>query len=89
MEPFEVVLPAPPQALSPNARVHWAKRYKAARDYKEECGWTLKALRSSARCPPLPLDKDGPVVAQVIAANPEKAAQVATKNREFMLQAEA
>ena len=66
MEPFEVVLPPPPQALSPNARVHWAKRYKAARDYKEECGWTLKALRGSVRCPPLPLDKNGPVRARVI-----------------------
>jgi len=36
----EVVLPWPPKALSPNARVHWAVKSKAAAAYKAAC-WAL------------------------------------------------
>ena len=32
----------PPRALSPNARVHWAKLAWAKQTYKAECGWTIK-----------------------------------------------
>lgn len=32
-----IVLPWPPKELSPNARVHWAKKSKAAKQYRAEC----------------------------------------------------
>lgn len=32
-----VTLPFPPPALSPNARSHWAKKYRAFKAYKTEC----------------------------------------------------
>ena len=35
------ILPWPPKELSPNARVHWAKKAKAAREYKSSCMWSL------------------------------------------------
>jgi crossover junction endodeoxyribonuclease RusA len=40
---IEVVLPWPPKDLSPNARVHWSKRSKAAKAYRLECGWHVRA----------------------------------------------
>ena len=52
---FEIELPPPPASLSPNARVHWAEKYRATKAYKEECGWTLVALKSSNAIPKLPL----------------------------------
>jgi crossover junction endodeoxyribonuclease RusA len=33
----EVMLTWPPSALSPNARVHWAKKAKAAKLYRHAC----------------------------------------------------
>ena len=35
--------PWPPKELSPNARVHWAKKARAFKSYKEACLWTGKA----------------------------------------------
>ncbi len=35
--------PWPPSDLSPNARVHWGKKAKAFKAYKEACMWTGKA----------------------------------------------
>ncbi len=32
-----VELPFPPSGLSPNARLHWAKKAKAAKAYRTEC----------------------------------------------------
>lgn len=32
-----VVLPWPPKDLSPNARVHWSTRSKAAKSYRMQC----------------------------------------------------
>ncbi|WP_312905408.1 RusA family crossover junction endodeoxyribonuclease [Stutzerimonas nitrititolerans] len=32
-----IILPWPPKELSPNARVHWAKKSKAAKQYRAEC----------------------------------------------------
>lgn len=32
-----VILPWPPQALSPNARPHWAAKSKAAKAYRMQC----------------------------------------------------
>ena len=35
-----LILPWPPKECSPNARVHWSKKSKAAAKYKHEC-WAL------------------------------------------------
>ena len=47
---MEVVLPWPPRDLSPNARVHWSRKAKAARAYRESCYWLTKqsGLRPSS-----------------------------------------
>ena len=37
---FEVTLPWPPKALSPNARTHWRKKAPILRHYKAAC-WAL------------------------------------------------
>lgn len=37
LEPSRLELPWPPRELSPNARVHWARRSKAAKAYKQAC----------------------------------------------------
>lgn len=37
-----VILPWPPKELSPNARVHWSKRSKAAKAYRNACAWTVR-----------------------------------------------
>lgn len=55
MPSFDIELPLPPQGLSPNARVHWAQKAQWVRQYKEECGWTLVALKRSVAVPKLPL----------------------------------
>ena len=34
----------PPRELSPNARVHWAKKAKATAEYRESVGW--EAMRA-------------------------------------------
>lgn len=39
----DVVLPWPPSGLSPNARLHWARKAKLAKDYRAECAWQCKA----------------------------------------------
>lgn len=33
----DLILPWPPAACSPNARVHWTKKSKAAKSYREAC----------------------------------------------------
>jgi Holliday junction resolvase RusA-like endonuclease len=35
--------PWPPHSLSPNARVHWRTLAKVKREYKEDCGWIIRA----------------------------------------------
>ena len=40
---MKIRLPLPPPELSPNARVHWAKRAKAVKKYRETCGWSAEA----------------------------------------------
>lgn len=44
---MEITLPWPPKHLSPNSRVHWAVRSKAAKAYRQMC--YLAALSSKAR----------------------------------------
>ena len=34
---MKVTLPWPPKALSPNARAHWAKKSRAAKQYRKTC----------------------------------------------------
>jgi crossover junction endodeoxyribonuclease RusA len=41
---MKIILPWPPKALHPNARVHWAVRSKAVKSYREMCYWAVKAL---------------------------------------------
>ena len=39
------MLPWPPADLSPNKRLHWARRAKAAKAYRESCYWlTVSAI---------------------------------------------
>ena len=45
-------LPWPPKELSPNARVHRMAKARAARTYRQDCGWaTVEALGGIHRCP--------------------------------------
>lgn len=39
----ELTLPWPPKDLNPNQRVHWSKKAKAAKDYRERCAWIARA----------------------------------------------
>lgn len=39
---YQIQLPWPPSKLSPNARVHWADKARAAKAYREECGWLFR-----------------------------------------------
>lgn len=50
----ELVLPWPPKALSPNARVHWTVRSKAAKAYRGACYWLTKQLMSTGGLRDLP-----------------------------------
>ena len=34
---MRVTFPFPPKELSPNSRLHWAKRAKAVKSYRQEC----------------------------------------------------
>lgn len=45
----ELILPWPPRECSPNARVHWSKKAKAAKAYRQLC-WAL-AKQSSIAAP--------------------------------------
>lgn len=47
---WEVKLPWPPKKLSPNARVHWASKAKAAKSYRHEC-WALCKLAGIPKMP--------------------------------------
>lgn len=42
-----VTLPWPPRDLSPNARVHWSKRAKAAKKYRADCYYCAKLEHAS------------------------------------------
>lgn len=37
--------PWPPKELNPNARVHWAKRAKAAKKYRADCHYLAKLAK--------------------------------------------
>lgn len=64
---IEVVLPWPPKDLSPNARVHWTKRSKAAKTYRIECGWHVRAAGPKPKFAP-----SGPVTLDIEFVEPDK-----------------
>lgn len=39
---FNVDLPLPPPELSPNRPMHWAKKARFTKAYREACGWAFK-----------------------------------------------
>ena len=41
---MNVVLPWPSKDLSPNARVHWSNKSKAAKAYRAACGWQVLSV---------------------------------------------
>lgn len=43
-----IELPWPPRELSPNARVHWTKKSKLAKQYRSECYHLTKMLGLTA-----------------------------------------
>lgn len=45
---MELTLPWPPAACSPNARVHWSKKSKAAKTYRAACHLLAKQARMIA-----------------------------------------
>lgn len=45
---MELILPWPPAACSPNARVHWTKKSKAAKAYRAACHLLAKQARITA-----------------------------------------
>lgn len=59
-----LTFPWPPRELSPNARVHWAKKARAAKKYKNNCGWICKAAK-------LPRIAPGPVHLAIVAYPPD------------------
>lgn len=44
---LEITLPWPPKELSPNARLHWSKKSKAAKGYRHAC--YMLAIQSGAK----------------------------------------
>lgn len=44
-----IELPFPPSHLSPNARVHWAVKAKAVKQYKLICGALLSVRRAALK----------------------------------------
>jgi crossover junction endodeoxyribonuclease RusA len=44
----DLTLPWPPAACSPNARVHWTKKSKAAKAYRAACHLLAKQARMTA-----------------------------------------
>ncbi|MCP8465912.1 endodeoxyribonuclease RusA [Pseudomonas sp. ZM23] len=45
-----LILPWPPRELSPNARTHWSKKSRVARNYRRTC--QLLAFAASMKAPP-------------------------------------
>jgi crossover junction endodeoxyribonuclease RusA len=60
-----ILLPWPPKALSPNARVHWATKAKAAKAYRKAAGWATIEAREV-------VEDDGPILLHVTFYPPDK-----------------
>lgn len=52
---IEITLPWPDRRLSPNARVHWAQKARAAKRAREHAYWTARAIAGDTSLP------DGPI----------------------------
>jgi crossover junction endodeoxyribonuclease RusA len=52
---LEFQLPWPPSSLSPNARPHWSKLYKAKREYRHACWGTALSQPQQELVPEGPL----------------------------------
>lgn len=44
---MRITLPYPPKELNPNGRLHWAKKHKVTKKYRQDC--RLLVLRSRAK----------------------------------------
>ena len=55
----------PPKELSPNARVHWSKKSKAAKAYRLDCFYLAKEARITAR-------EDGPISLRIEFVPPDR-----------------
>lgn len=53
---IELTLPWPAKELSPNSRLHWSKRSKAAKAYREVCFWETKRLLAAGGWQNLPAE---------------------------------
>ena len=51
---MKITLPWPPKELSPNARVHWAVKAKAAKTYRQLCA--ILTRQSGAKAKGIPLN---------------------------------
>lgn len=60
-----VTLPWPAKELSPNARVHWAKKAKAAKTYRSDCHYSTKMAR-------MVVDWTGPIHLHMEFCMPDK-----------------
>jgi crossover junction endodeoxyribonuclease RusA len=60
-----ILLSWPPKALSPNARVHWAVKAKAAKAYRKAAGWATIEAREV-------VEDDGPIDLHVTFYPPDK-----------------
>jgi crossover junction endodeoxyribonuclease RusA len=54
---FTARLPLPSLALSPNARVHWAVKSRAAKAYRIACAWAFKCAMPTG-WKPVPVEID-------------------------------
>lgn len=66
----KISLPFPPRELSPNARVHWARKAKVIAAYRQWCGWAARVGDTGFLLPSLTLKP--PVEATVTFVLPDK-----------------
>lgn len=59
-----LILPWPPAQLSPNKRLHWSKRSRAAKNYRQAC-----AILTRASCMSVP---DGPLLLHIEFVPPDR-----------------
>ena len=60
-----IVFPWPPKDLSPNARVYWARKAKAAKSYRRTCFYLAKQAKVTA-------PKEGPINLHIEFVPPDR-----------------
>jgi crossover junction endodeoxyribonuclease RusA len=55
---YEITVPLPPKALSPNARVHWAVKAKVTKQYRAACAMAYHCSRVPPLFPPVKIHLD-------------------------------